>query len=175
MTHSPTLTLGATRAGVILGTAAYMSPEQATGSSADKRADVWAFGVVLWEMLTGKRIFEGETVSHTLAFVITKDPDWNALPPDTPPSIRRLLRRCLEKDRKRRLPDIASAQMEIDDALTASAAERCRDKPRHRRSLPSRWQRALPWAFAAAATIALAVAVALWAPWRTPTPLCLSA
>ena len=105
---------------MILGTAAYMSPEQATGSAADKRADIWAFGVVLWEMLTGRRIFEGETVSHTLAFVITKEPDWNALPANTPPSIRRLLRRCLEKDRKRRLPDIASAQMEIDDALTTS-------------------------------------------------------
>ncbi len=73
---------------MILGTAAYMSPEQATGSAADKRADVWAFGVVLWEMLTGRRIFEGETVSHTLAFVITKEPDWNALPANTPPSIR---------------------------------------------------------------------------------------
>jgi serine/threonine protein kinase len=91
VTQSPTLTLNATRAGVILGTASYMSPEQATGSMADKRADIWAFGVVLWEMLTGRRIFEGETISHTLAFVITKDPDWNALPPHTPPSIRRLL------------------------------------------------------------------------------------
>ena len=137
VTHSPTLTLGATRAGVILGTAAYMSPEQATGSAADKRADVWAFGVVLWEMLTGKRVFEGETVSHTLAFVITKEPDWNVLPPNTPPSIRRLLRRCLEKDRKRRLPDIASAQMEIDDALTTSARRSSPSQllhrgPRHR-------------------------------------------
>src|SRR5574342_630575 len=90
-THSPTLTL-ATQAGVIMGTAAYMSPEQASGAIADKRADVWAFGVVLWEMLTGKRLFEGETVSHTLAFVLTKDPDWNALPATTPLSIRRLLR-----------------------------------------------------------------------------------
>jgi len=171
VTHSPTLTLGATRAGVILGTAAYMSPEQATGSSADKRADVWAFGVVLWEMLTGRRIFEGETVSHTLAFVITKEPDWNALPSSTPPSIRRLLRRCLEKDRKRRLPDIASAQMEIDDALTASAAEVVAATAAAPPIAPSPWQRALPWAFGAIATIALAVVVALWAPWRTPARL----
>jgi Tol biopolymer transport system component len=166
-THSPTLTLNATRAGVILGTASYMSPEQATGSMADKRADIWAFGVVLWEMLTGRRIFEGETISHTLAFVITKEPDWNALPPNTPPSIRRLLRRCLEKDRKRRLPDIASAQMEIDDALTASAPDAIVS---HTAPSPpsSRWPGALPWVFAAIATTALAVVVALWAPWRTP-------
>ena len=166
VTHSPTLTLGATRAGVILGTAAYMSPEQATGSSADKRADVWAFGVVLWEMLTGRRIFEGETVSHTLAFVITKEPDWNALPSSTPSPIRRLLRRCLEKDRKRRLPDIASAQMEIDDALTTAAADVGTTVATQQTSL-SRWQRALPWTFGAVATTALAIVVGLWAPWRT--------
>jgi eukaryotic-like serine/threonine-protein kinase len=121
-THSPTLTLAATRAGVILGTAAYMSPEQASGKSVDKRSDIWSFGVVLWEMLTGKRLFEGETISHTLAFVITKEPDWTALPANTPPSIHRLLRRCLEKDRKRRLPDIGTARLEIDEALTAPSS-----------------------------------------------------
>src|SRR5262245_54907046 len=169
VTQSPTLTLNATRAGVILGTAAYMSPEQASGSPADKRADIWAFGVVLWEMLTGKRIFEGETVSHTLAFVITKEPDWNALPSSTPPSIRRLLRRCLEKDRKRRLPDIASAQMEIDDAQLSSATDVSAAVPTQPVSTPL-WQRALPWVFCAAATIALAIVVALWAPWNRPAP-----
>ena len=153
---------------MILGTAAYMSPEQATGSAADKRADVWAFGVVLWEMLTGRRIFEGETVSHTLAFVITKEPDWNALPSSTPPSIRRLLRRCLEKDRKRRLPDIASAQMEIDDAL-ATSPEVVVSPPAPETS-SSRGSRALPWVFGAVATAALAVVVALWGPWRTSPP-----
>ena len=169
-TQSPTLTLNATRAGVILGTAAYMSPEQATGSPADKRADIWAFGVVLWEMLTGKRVFEGETVSHTLAFVITKEPDWNALPPNTPPSIRRLLRRCLEKDRKRRLPDIASAQMEIDDALTTSGTDVVVTGPAPS-IRPSRLQRALPWAVAAIAITALAMVVTLWAPWNEPSSL----
>jgi Tol biopolymer transport system component len=132
---------------------------------------VWAFGVVLWEMLTGRRIFEGETVSHTLAFVITKNPDWNALPPETPPSIRRLLRRCLEKDRKRRLPDIASAQMEIDDALTNSAAEVVGAAAAVPQIARSPWQQALPWAFGAIATTALAIVVALWAPWRTPAAL----
>ena len=148
---------------MILGTAAYMSPEQATGSAADKRADVWAFGVVLWEMLTGRRIFEGETVSHTLAFVITKEPDWNALPANTPPSIRRLLRRCLEKDRKRRLPDIASAQMEIEDAQTTSTTEVVSRRRCATAISLSRWQRALPWAFGVVATTALAIVVALWA------------
>ena len=172
VTHSPTLTLGATRAGVILGTAAYMSPEQATGSAVDKRSDVWAFGVVLWEMLTGRRIFEGETVSHTLAFVITKEPDWNAIPPDTPPSIRRLLRRCLEKDRKRRLPDIASAQMEIDDAGATASSDVAVQIPASPSAPPgTSWQRALPWAVAAIATAGLAIVVALWAPWQTPPPV----
>jgi serine/threonine protein kinase len=113
---SPTQTLSATRAGVILGTAAYMSPEQARGIAADKRADIWTFGVVLYEMLTGRHLFGGETVSDTLAGVLKTDPDWSALPAETPASIRRLLRRCLERDRKRRLPDIGVALMEIDEA-----------------------------------------------------------
>src|ERR1700736_3735562 len=104
LANSPTLTSPAmmTGVGVILGTAAYMSPEQAKGRAADKRSDMWAFGCVLYEMLTGKRAFAGEDVSETLAFVITKEPDWAALPPIRPP-IRTLLRRCMEKDRRRRL------------------------------------------------------------------------
>jgi serine/threonine-protein kinase len=118
VTASPTITSPAmTRMGIILGTAAYMSPEQAKGRPADKRSDVWAFGVVLYEMLTGQRAFDGDDISATLALVITRDPDWTALPPATPAPIRRLLRRCLEKDPKRRLPDIAVARIEIDDAL----------------------------------------------------------
>ena len=87
-----------TEAGVILGTAAYMSPEQARGVAVDKRTDIWAFGCVLYEMLTGRTAFPGETVSDTLAAVLEREPDWNALPADTPSSVRRLLRRCLEKD-----------------------------------------------------------------------------
>src|SRR5262249_27898123 len=105
--------------GVLLGTAAYMSPEQARGTSADKRADLWAFGVVLFEMLTGKPLFEGATISDTLADVLTKDPDWTALPVETPTPVRRLLRRCLEKDRKQRQADVADARLEIQDALRA--------------------------------------------------------
>jgi serine/threonine protein kinase/Tol biopolymer transport system component len=116
--NSPTLTLSATRAGVILGTAGYMSPEQARGLAVDKRTDIWAFGVVLLEMLTGRLTFTGETVSDTLAAVLRADFEWTALPADTPDSIRRLLRRCLQRDRKRRLRDIGDAIVEIDESST---------------------------------------------------------
>jgi dipeptidyl aminopeptidase/acylaminoacyl peptidase len=116
-TMSPTLSLHATHAGVILGTAAYMSPEQARGRAVDKRTDIWAFGCVLYEMLTGRRLFEGEDASETMAFVITREPDWKALPPSTPASIRKLLRRCLERNRAKRLADIADAKLEIDEAI----------------------------------------------------------
>jgi len=119
---SPTLTMRATLAGVIMGTAAYMSPEQARGSEADRRSDIWSFGVVLYEMLTGRQMFGGDTVSDTLAGVLKTDPDWSKLPAETPPAIRRLLRRCLERDRKRRLPDIAMARLEIDEAPEAPPA-----------------------------------------------------
>jgi len=114
LTNSPTLTLEATRAGMIMGTAGYMSPEQARGKPVDKRADIWAFGVVLLEMLTGKTAFEGETVSDTLAAVLRSDIDWKQLPADTPPKVRRLLERCLERDAKKRLRDIGDAWIEID-------------------------------------------------------------
>ncbi len=113
-TISPTLTISPTRAGTILGTAAYMAPEQARGAVVDKRADIWAFGVVLYEMLTGKSMFGGDSVSDVLAAVLRADPDWQALPPGTPPSVRRLLRRCLEKDRKKRLRDIADGLADLD-------------------------------------------------------------
>ncbi len=121
--NSPTLSLHTTQAGMILGTAAYMSPEQARGNAVDKRADLWSFGVVLYEMLTGTRLFEGTTISDTLAAVLKTEPDWTKLPTDTPTPIRRLLRRCLEKDRRKRLADAADARLEIEDALTAPAAD----------------------------------------------------
>src|SRR5262249_41958362 len=119
VSQSPTITLPAimTGVGVILGTAAYMAPEQAKGREADKRSDIWAFGCVLYEMLTGTRVFAGEDITETIASVVLSSPDWSALPADTPPSIRRLLRRCLEKDRRQRLPDIGVARLEITDAL----------------------------------------------------------
>ncbi len=122
-TTSPTLTARGTELGVIVGTAAYMAPEQAKGKPIDKRADVWAFGVVLYEMLTGRPPFEGETVTDVVATVLTRPPDWNALAATTPAPLRRLLHRCLEKDPKRRLRDIADAAIEIDEALSGSSAD----------------------------------------------------
>ena len=124
LSRSPTITTPAmTLAGVVLGTAAYMAPEQAKGRPADKRSDVWAFGCILYEMLSGQRTFGGDDVADTLAFVLTKEPDWSVLPPDTPDPIRKLLRRCLQKDRRRRLADICDARIDIDEAVDAPAAE----------------------------------------------------
>jgi serine/threonine protein kinase/Tol biopolymer transport system component len=118
LSQSPTITISGTRDGVLLGTAAYMSPEQARGQSVDKRADIWAFGCVLFEMLTGRITFPGATVSDHIAAILEREPDWSAVPASTPAAIQRLLRRCLEKDPNRRLHDIADARIEIDDALT---------------------------------------------------------
>jgi serine/threonine-protein kinase len=122
LTHSPTLTAQMTAAGVLLGTAAYMSPEQARGKPVDRRADIWAFGVVLWEMLTGRKLFEGETVSDLLASVLKEAPDLGSLPDDLPPTVRRLVGRCLEKDARRRLQWIGEARLEIENA-SASQTE----------------------------------------------------
>ena len=111
----------ATRMGVILGTAAYMSPEQARGKPVDKRTDIWAFGCVLYEMLTGKRAFDGDDVSDSLANILKTDPDWGALPPETPTAVRRLLQRCLEKDPKRRFHDIADARLDLAEPEPGAA------------------------------------------------------
>jgi serine/threonine-protein kinase len=120
VTNSPTITTPAmTQMGVILGTAAYMSPEQAKGRPADKRSDIWAFGCVLYEMLTGKRAFDGDDVSDTLAFVLTKPVDFSALPAAVPPALPRLLGRCLERDRRKRLADASDARLEIEEAMSA--------------------------------------------------------
>jgi serine/threonine protein kinase len=108
LSKSPTITEQMTEPGVILGTAAYMSPEQAKGKQVDKRTDIWAFGCILYECLTGKRAFQGETTTETLAAILKGEPDWNALPANTPPSIRRLLFRCLAREQSRRLSDIAT-------------------------------------------------------------------
>ena len=146
---SPTLTLSPTRAGMILGTAGYMSPEQARGHVVDKRADIWAFGVVLYEMLTGRLTFAGETISDTLAAVLKTDPDWSALAPETPTAIRRLLRRCLVRDRRRRLRDIGDALVEIEEART--------EAPPSMPASAAKSSGLLPWAVAGALAIALAV------------------
>ncbi len=115
----PTRTFERTRQGVILGTAPYMSPEQARGQPVDKRADIWAFGCVLYEMLTGRRAFAGDSLTDTLAHVIEREPDWRAVPETTPDVVRRLVERCLRKDVRRRLRDIGDARTEIDDAIAA--------------------------------------------------------
>src|ERR1700674_1559417 len=117
--NSPTLSQAATLQGVILGTAAYMSPEQARGKTVDKRTDLWAFGVVLYELLTGKQAFHGEDITDILAAVVRSEPDWTALPAKISPSIRVLLQRCLRKDRRQRTPDAAAIRIEIEDALAA--------------------------------------------------------
>jgi serine/threonine protein kinase/Tol biopolymer transport system component len=150
--HSPTMTLNATRAGLILGTAAYMSPEQAAGKPVDRRADIWSFGVLLWELLTGRQLFDGETVSHTLADVLRAEIDLSKLPPDTPPRIRELVRRCLDRDVSTRLRDIGEARVAIqryladpEDAVVSPATSSA--KP------PSRAHIAA-WALAGAAVVA---------------------
>jgi len=143
VSQSPTITTPAmSQAGMILGTAAYMAPEQARGKPVDKRADIWAFGCVLYEILTGQRAVPGGDVADTLAAVLRAEPDFARLPADTPQSIRRLLRRCLEKDPKRRLSDAADARLEIEDALTTPGGEErvVRDAP-----TPASG-RVLPWA-----------------------------
>jgi serine/threonine-protein kinase len=156
LTQSPTLTANMTEAGVLLGTAAYMSPEQARGQSADRRADIWAFGVVLMEMLTGKGVYAGDTVSDTLAGVLAREPEWEELPDSTPRRVRDLLERCLDKDARTRLRDIGEARIAIDAYLAdphlekeeeAEAAGAAVEKPT--------WKRLLPWAVAAVAIGAL--------------------
>jgi serine/threonine protein kinase len=110
-----------TGVGVLLGTAAYMAPEQAKGRVADRRSDIWSFGCVLYEMLSGRRAFDGTDVADTLAAVLLSDPDWNRLPKPTPPAIRRLLRRCLTKDAARRLSAIEVVRLEIEEPLPDDA------------------------------------------------------
>ncbi len=172
VSQSPTISLHATQAGIILGTAAYMSPEQASGKPVDKRADVWSFGVVVLEMLTGQRLFDGETVSHTLADVLRGPIDLTRLPPGTPRVIRELLRRCLHRDVKKRLRDMGEARITIDDALGGSSAEETSSAAPPAAAVPrSVVARALPWALVVTSTIALITALVLWAPWRSaPVP-----
>ena len=157
LANSPTA-IGATVPGLILGTAAYMSPEQARGKPVDKRADVWAFGVLLREMLTGKPLFSGETLTDVLSSVVgTKEIELDSLPPGTPASIRNLLARCLRKDPRRRLPDIGAARLELQDSLTGASLEIDTQPTRSDEALPAgrTRQRRERWAWAC---IALALA-----------------
>ena len=129
VSQSPTMSRHMTQAGIILGTAAYMSPEQARAKPVDKRSDIWAFGVVLYEMLSGKRLFDGETVSDVLAAVLTREPSWTALPATTPASVRRLLRQCLERNPKNRLHAIADARLALDEAIAGGVDEPASSRP----------------------------------------------
>ena len=113
LSASPTMTYAATQAGVILGTAAYMSPEQARGKNVDRRTDIWSFGCVLFECLSGRRVFEGETVSDMVAMILEREPDWSALPTATPGWLHSLMRRCLTKDVKQRLQAIGEARIAL--------------------------------------------------------------
>jgi eukaryotic-like serine/threonine-protein kinase len=154
--------IDATRQGVILGTTRYMSPEQSRGHAVDKRTDIWAFGCVLYEMLTGRQSFAGDTISDALAAVLKQEPDWEALPGDTPPGIRSLLRRCLRKDPVDRLHDIADARIEIQEAI----AEPPVVTPTGPQPRAARWTRVTPW-LVAAGSVALAVLVVLQGSRRT--------
>jgi serine/threonine-protein kinase len=160
--NPPTLSQAATLQGVILGTAAYMSPEQARGKAVDKRTDIWAFGCVLYELLTGKQAFNGEDITDILAAVVRAEPDWNRLPESTPHSIRALLRRCLQKDKTLRIRDAGDAHIEIHEAMAAPrdvGAAGAASSPRSK----------LPWGVAAA--LAIVAAVALLALWRATRPI----
>ena len=163
--NSPTLT-GMTAPGTILGTAAYMSPEQARGKTVDKRSDIWALGCVLYEMLTGKHAYDGEDVTDILASVVKSEPDWQALPENTPPGIRTLLRRCLQKDKDRRSRDAAEIQLQIQEALEAPVTEET--KAAKAVPLPPLWRRAVPWGVGA--MLAAVVGIGAWTLRPIPTP-----
>jgi eukaryotic-like serine/threonine-protein kinase len=159
--RSPTITSAGTVAGLILGTAAYMSPEQASGQPTDRRADIWSFGVVLCEMVTGKRLFAGETVSHTLADVLRKPIDLAHLPDETPRSVRRLIERCLDRDRSRRLRDIGEARIAIEDSLAGVAEDAVAGTGTGAGTSTSASALSrLPWIVAAAALLAAIVGLA---------------
>src|SRR5215510_7337033 len=168
VTNSPTITSPAlvTGVGTLLGTAAYMAPEQAKGRAADKRSDIWAFGCVMYEMLTGKRAFEGEDVGDTLATVLKSDPDWSALPADLPAPIRSLLKRCLVKDRRLRIAYVSVVQYVLTDrdALISNDA----NLPSVAPVAPSRWRR-MAVIVASAFAGGIVVGLALWLMLRTST------
>jgi Tol biopolymer transport system component len=162
MSNSPTLSMAATMQGVILGTAAYMSPEQAKGKQVDKRTDIFAFGAVLYELLTGKQAFHGDDIGDILATVVKTDPDWNRLPEATPSTIRTLLRLCLRKDKRQRISDATDVRLEIEEAIAAPKDSGVTQ------AAPASTSK-LPWAVAAAVIILAAVTSFGW--WRATRPV----
>ncbi|MFH1111237.1 MAG: protein kinase [Planctomycetota bacterium] len=178
MAHSPTITAKHTKPGVVLGTAAYMSPEQARGKPVDKRTDIWSFGVVLYEALCGCRPFVGETATDLVAKILEREPDWSTLPPETPPIVQLLLRCCLAKDRNKRLHDIADARIDLEqaiadptssmlrlgDAAVSAADARIRQGAR---------RRSAHWVLTGVVSVGLAImGVSLWRATRpTPKPI----
>ena len=169
---SPTITADMTKPGVILGTAAYMSPEQAKGKPADKRADIWAFGCILYECLTGRRAFEGDTVSETLASILKDEPDWRVLARNIPNQIQSLLHRCLRKDPSLRLQHIGDGRIEIQESLTAPIETFTGQKQAPQMRLF--WQRTFPWIMAS--LMGIVAIVALWhllakEPASVPAPI----
>jgi serine/threonine-protein kinase len=155
-------------AGVAMGTAAYMSPEQARGEPVDKRTDIWAFGCVLYELLTARKAFPGETTADSLAAILEREPDWNLLPPTLPAQLRHLLRRCLQKEVHRRLRDIGDARIEIEEAIAGPATAEL-DADAGMRS-PSRWRSLMAWSGPALLIGAAIIALAVWALRPTPLP-----
>ncbi|HET6347761.1 MAG TPA: protein kinase, partial [Candidatus Krumholzibacteria bacterium] len=162
--NSPTITAAMTQHGVILGTAAYMSPEQARGKSVDRQTDIWAFGVVMFEMLTGHRLFDGETVSDSVGAILHRDPDWELLPPATPRPLRRLLRRCLVRERAMRLHDIGDALIELGENDTDGGVAAPAPPPARRASL-------VPWVVAIVAVVVAAGMFFLRGDRSAPLPL----
>jgi eukaryotic-like serine/threonine-protein kinase len=154
------MTMSATNEGLIVGTAAYMSPEQARGQTVDKRTDIWAFGCVLHEMLTGRRAFGRDTYSDTIAAILEHPPDWSALPADAPAAVRRILERCLEKHPRRRIRDIGDVQLDLEDIDRQPSTEVTAQAS-------ARTQR-FGWPFIAAASAAAVLAIAAARPlWTT--------
>src|SRR5438477_4162159 len=168
LSHSPTVTVGSTQADVILGTAAYMSPEQARGEADDKRTDIWSFGCVLYEMLTGQSAFCEEIVADTIASIQSREPDWAAVPETTPPAVRRMLQRCLEKDPLQRVRDIAEVKRELDRALddlrAPTAASRAVVAPARRAQAAQRWL------FAVALIVVVSAGAAFFVLRQTTSP-----
>jgi serine/threonine protein kinase len=159
LAEAATVSAGMTQVGVVMGTSAYMSPEQACGKPIDRRTDVWAFGCVLFEALARKRTFDGETTTEVLAAVLEREPDWNALPAAVPGNIRALLRRCLTKDQHRRLRDIGDARLELEETLSSQATLSSGQVPA---AAPARGARRLLWPAVASAVIVAGVGIGSW-------------